>query len=255
MDRNCRTIIVVPLYRNFLSPSEAISIHRCYEVWSEKYEICVVSPEGVDMHEILKHYPKIKQRTVPTGWMASIAEYNKMLIGREFYSMFESYDYMLIYQSDCFVFEDRLQEWVDKGYDYVGAPWYFNIGEYQKFIGKILYALKIYHTDFFRWGRVGNGGLSLRKIKTFLQHLDHKKRFSSRAQKGRLNEDIYWSMVARELTKPTAAEAADFCGDMTPTICPQNVMAAHGWNKNNDTLHYWHSRMEKCGYSGTQFVE
>ena len=38
------------------------------------------------------------------------------------YSRFEKYEYMLIYQLDAFVFSDRLMEFVEAGYDYIGAP-------------------------------------------------------------------------------------------------------------------------------------
>ena len=28
---------------------------------------------------------------------------------------------MLIYQLDCYLFEDKIDEWCNKGYDYIGA--------------------------------------------------------------------------------------------------------------------------------------
>ena len=30
---------------------------------------------------------------------------------------------MLIHQLDAFVFEDKLMDWVKRGFDYIGAPW------------------------------------------------------------------------------------------------------------------------------------
>lgn len=63
---------------------------------------------------------------------------------------------MLIYQLDAWVFRDELEQWCKKGYDYVGAPWFegYHKPESEKIIG------------------VGNGGFSLRKIKSFLKVLN-----------------------------------------------------------------------------------
>ena len=61
-----------------------------------------------------------------------------------------------MYQLDCLVFSDRLEEWCGLDLDYIGAPWiqhkdapYAGMPEYE--------------------GKVGNGGLSLRKIESFLK--------------------------------------------------------------------------------------
>jgi hypothetical protein len=66
---------------------------------------------------------------------------------------------MLIYQLDAWVFKDDLMKWCNKGYDYIGAPWFEDFGSYEK--GKKLW-------------RVGNGGFSLRKIKYFCKVLSWK---------------------------------------------------------------------------------
>ncbi len=250
-----RTVIVIPLYKDTLSDTEHISIARCYELWAEKYDIVVVSPKGVDMSAIFSEFPLMQNTTVERQRMSSIAEYNKLLLSCDFYALFSAYEYMLIYQADCFVFNDDLERWLDGGYDYVGAPWYFALGfaaPLKRFAGSILYSLGIYHTNYFRWGKVGNGGLSLRKTQSFIDHFSRSPKLSKRAERGRLNEDIYWSLVAKEFKKPAAKLAAEFCGDMTPSICPENVMAAHGWNKNSVTIAYWKEKIEK---SGTYFVE
>ncbi len=240
--------IVVPLYRSELSANEMVSISRCYELWEGSYDIIVVAPEGVDMSGIAKKFPCIKFSIVDCTKMSSIAQYNKMLLSRDFYALFSGYDYILIYQADCYVFEDRLGEWLSKGYDYVGAPWYYGIDWFTKFSGSILRSLRIYHGGGFLWGQVGNGGFSLRKISAFTTHLESCKKFSKRASRGKLNEDVYWSLTAKGLKKPTAREAAHFAADMTPTICPHDVMAAHGWNKNQKTIEFWKEKINGIAF-------
>ena len=58
---------------------------------------------------------------------------------------------MLLYQPDAYVFKDELRDWCKKGYDYIGSPWFegwTKPSEPKRFKG------------------VGNGGFSLRNVKT-----------------------------------------------------------------------------------------
>ena len=79
--------------------------------------------------------------------------YSKLLCSLEFYESFASYDFVQIVQTDCWVFEDKLDHFAASGLDYVGAPWMKN-----GFEGKPEPEL---------W-KVGNGGFSLRKVSSFL---------------------------------------------------------------------------------------
>ena len=85
------------------------------------------------------------------------------MLSRNFYKRFYSYDYMLIYQLDAYVFKDELEYWCKKGYDYIGAPWLK------------LNKLKTMH-EFADPPAVGNGGFSLRNIKIAIEK--HPLRFS-----------------------------------------------------------------------------
>ena len=60
---------------------------------------------------------------------------------------------MLIYQLDGWVFRDELDEWISKGYEYLGAPFFVQDGKKQIPV-------------------VGNGGVSLRKIDAILRVLN-----------------------------------------------------------------------------------
>lgn len=91
----------------------------------------------------------------------SVKSYNELMLSVDFYRSFREYQYMLIYQLDAFVFEDQLEYWCNKGYDYIGAPW--------------IKANKKFHPT------CGNGGFSLRKIDSFIQLLEsspNKRLFS-----------------------------------------------------------------------------
>ena len=96
--------------------------------------------------------------------LASTDSYNQLMMSSWFYRNFLDFDYILIYQSDCWVFHDSLDTWCASGYSYIGAPWF---GSLQKF------------TSYIRYVGVGNGGLSLRSIHdsiVVLENLDHYRK-------------------------------------------------------------------------------
>ncbi len=239
MALNSSCAVVIPLYRKELSELEHISLARSIEVWGETYDTIVLCPESLDLSELQQLYPTIQARRVADDAMLSIAHYNRLLLSRDFYALFSDYSYILIYQTDCYVFSDNLAHWIAKGYDYVGAPWHITHCPLKRLVASTLRRLRLYHTSWFMFNEVGNGGFSLRKVSAFLRHLDSMPKMSSRAKRGALNEDIYWSMEARELTKPSYHEAAHFCADMTPRHYPDDVMAVHGWNKSTETFEFW----------------
>ncbi len=65
------------------------------------------------------------------------------MLSPTFYDAFQAYRYVLIYQLDALVFSDRLTEWCEMDWDYVGAPW-----------------LKCADSPWVGASRVGNGGFS-----------------------------------------------------------------------------------------------
>ncbi len=81
--------------------------------------------------------------------------YNELLLTEDFYQRFADYEYILIYQLDALVFSDQLLRWCSKGYDYIGAPLI------HPRIGQVSYKFENY--------LCGNGGFSLRNVKSFIK--------------------------------------------------------------------------------------
>lgn len=79
--------------------------------------------------------------------------YSRLLCSLQFYQAFSDYDFIQLIQTDCWLFEDKLDHFAASGFDYLGAPWMKN-----GFEGKPEPEL---------W-KVGNGGFSLRKVSSFL---------------------------------------------------------------------------------------
>lgn len=151
-------VIVIPIYKQSPSESEKASFRQSCQVLSDR-PICIVTHSKLDISWYLntaKEWHVNPQRVdFDELYFEGIEGYNKLCLSVRFYKRFNSYKYMLIYQLDAYIFNDRLDYWCSQGYDYVGAPW-----------------SELKCNSIF--GLVGNGGFSLRRNKTFIRILHHR---------------------------------------------------------------------------------
>ena len=111
--------VVIPIYKEKLDDLEKISLAQCRKVL-KNYPIIFVAPEGKNFSYlepgdmVIQFHPQFFQ---------SVKSYSNLLMLPMFYEPFLSFDYMLIYQLDAFVFYDALEEFCQLSYDYIGAPW------------------------------------------------------------------------------------------------------------------------------------
>jgi Protein of unknown function (DUF5672) len=136
--------IAVPVYRTSLDADEAVSL-RHLQAHLDRYDTYLVAPDGLDVALDLpaKRFDFTTHR-----------DYSDLLISAPFYEAFAEYDFLLVHQLDCLVLSDELESWCERGFDYVGAPWVRRGPDGPFFAG------------------VGNGGLSLRRVETFLRVLE-----------------------------------------------------------------------------------
>ena len=148
--RSGTVAIVVPWYnRETLTPDEEISLRHlvCY---LGPYDRFIAAPEGLRVNR-----PGFEVMTFDISFFGSSAANKRLMLSRKFYEAFVDYEYILLYQLDALVFSDQLKEWCAHGFDYIGAPW-----------------IKCNDTPRVTVPRVGNGGLSLRKVESFLKVID-----------------------------------------------------------------------------------
>lgn len=142
-------------YKEHLSNDEIISLERCLKVFNTR-DIFMVVPDNLSTieYEAIALANNVKITFVKTSpiWFESISNYSKLLIQKNFYEFFKDYEYILIYQLDCFAFKDNLDYFVDLGYNYYGAAWL--------------------HNNLYKV--VGNGGLSLRNVKAFIENIEER---------------------------------------------------------------------------------
>lgn len=215
-----RIAVVIPFYKAEFNPLEERSLYQCNKVLKD-YDIIFALPEGL---EIKQKPSSVKIEEFDSEYFKNISGYNKLMLSPEFYERFLAYDYILIYQLDSFVFRDELKLWCEKGYDYIGAPWIAT----RNFISSLL---KPFNSSSIKkrkpiFYKVGNGGFSLRKTKSFFE-ISTKlgtEIEQQLARKGEIytNEDVFWSLKVPEFFPdfaiPDYKEAVGFAIDRKPKI-------------------------------------
>lgn len=264
--------IIIPVYQEDLSDYEKISVEQCFAILSN-YKIQFVCPK---LMEFGKFHTLQKMRAdfifLDDKNFKSIASYNYMLLSVWFYELFNDYKYILIYQLDSFVFQDDLNYWLEKGFSYIGAPWFKE---------------KISNSDEVAFDGVGNGGFSLRKVKDCIRILksskkvktlrdcifiDHNKFYISTLVNGlnryfkkhsfksinmdsRINEDKVFALAGERFKYfkiPSPQIASSFACEMHPDLLfnknkKQLPFGCHAWFKYD--LEFYIPFIEKYGYN------
>lgn len=216
-----KVAVVIPIYKNKLSKNEEVSLSQCIKILGD-HDIIFAGPK-----DLMPKYQNsgIKNEGFDASYFLDISGYNKLMLESHFYERFLKYDYILLYQLDAFVFKNELISWCNKGYDYIGAPWIAT----NSIISKILKPfnskrLKRRQPIFFK---VGNGGLSLRKTKTFFEISEKLKaeikiQLSEKKHEIYAIEDVFWSLkvptIFKDFSIPHYKEALKFAIDRKPAL-------------------------------------
>ena len=245
MKRN-KIIVIIPVYKSVLSDYDRISISRTCEVLASRDIVCI-HPEGLDVGEVSRAFPSLEFKSFPKAFFEGIMGYNRMMMSSDFYSAFLDYDYMLICQTDANIFRDELDDWCARRYDYVGAPW-LRRPVYDNPLLKICMRLSLWYKHFRGrkskqdlYNKIGNGGLSLRKVSSHYEATIEKSTLISdylaRKKKDHLyNEDVFWATEQPQFRYPSVEEALLFSFDKYPDLCfylmgGRLPMGCHAWFK------------------------
>jgi hypothetical protein len=271
-----KVTIVIPIWKSDLSHNEKISLQQALTIL-KRYKFSVATYKGLDISYVMSFFYRLGVKCdvvyFPSAYFKSINDYSRLMLSYRFYNAFRNYLYILIYQLDCFVFSNCLDEWIEKDFSYIGAPWlqgYQAATSQSEVIG------------------VGNGGLSLRKVRDHLKvlrtfkyinsvkpYFDHiffsKKgtmagRFLLFLKQGTItnnffflfnnweaNEDIFWSRIAPRCPWYLVADqnsAALFSLEVQPKRFYEKTkvlpFGCHAWWTFD--LHFWKPHIEKYGY-------
>lgn len=168
--------IVVPVYKKNLVFYEQASLIQCVRVLGQRYDVCLVAPFGLDLSAYTSLCPgyKFKIKRLAKGFFEGIEGYNQLCKRWEFYNLFSDYQFILVYQLDCWVFSDNLEYFMSLGYDYIGAPW-----------------LEIdTKKNEVRITQCGNGGFSLRRVDKCIELC---KKYEGDINNESIPEDVFFS--------------------------------------------------------------
>jgi len=227
--------VVIPVYQASMTGAEQMSLRQCMNVLGN-YPVIVVKPAALDLSAFKQQYPSLTFQSFDNSFFTGVDAYNRLMVSVDFYKAFTAYEYILIYQLDAFVFRDELQEWCGKGYDYIGAP-SLHQPEFDCIPAEsardFAHALSTHRV-------VLNGGLSLRKISSFLRYLKIYNIFYP-AWIG--NEDMLFCQEATRLKPmklfmnlPEWREALHFAFEKSPAASyeltdHQLPFACHAWER------------------------
>lgn len=217
--------VVIPVYKVLPSESEIKSFKQCLAVLGD-YPIVLVTPLGLDTQfydEIAGD--KLTSFSFDKRYFLSTKGYSELLLSRLFYKNFISYTSILIYQLDAWVFRNELSYWCSLDYDYIGAPWLDAppIPSDKKPFINLSNLLK---------NKVGNGGLSLRKVKPHLKWAAWASFLFKFIPK---NEDIIWTLFV-PFKKPSVLKALSFAFELEPEKAynlngKKLPFGCHAWEK------------------------
>lgn len=257
--------IVIPIFKTELDQFEVISVNRCINILSD-YKIHFIGPEGLKLEFYKTNFPQVSEyRLFNPKYFKSIFGYNMLMLSPHFYNTFINFEFMLVYQTDCYVFEDKLLEWAKKDYDFIGGIWFENYRGNPDEGNKIWFP--------------GNGGLSLRKITSLynlliskkslgykklkdekrylkesgkfnffkwnlrlpLRLLGYKNNFNYLSKTYKENEDVFFmeaSVKYQKLRYPRVEEAISFSWDRHPEYLYKKnnelPFACHAWYRNEE---------------------
>lgn len=256
--------IVIPVYKEFLEPSERASLIQCFKILY-KYPFALVCSQNLNAKDYLsianKHSINLNIERFDSNFFLGIKGYNELMLSNQFYKRFITFKNILIYQLDCFIFRDNLQYWIKKNYDFIGAPWLslpwladcekdikFKILNRQPYFKKFFLRLKWFFNSTIRKKKlnVGNGGFSIRNVQLFYSITLKEDSIS-----WVYNEDIFWSIyvpLTHNFKIPSQKIALSFSFDAKPELAfkltsEKIPMGCHGWNRNDypyeNNLLFW----------------
>lgn len=242
-EKNQSYITVIPIYKERLSEDEASCVRRYVKVL-QGTPMAFLAPEHMDCSWYEEQFPTVGYEKFADRYFTGTKSYNHLMLWEGFYQRFldNGYAYMLVAQTDAVIWqeENRIPEFMEKGFDYYGAPWVpeRRIWEwtFEKKTGFPGFAIKCCKKEG-QGITMGNGGFSLRNIEKCIQ-LIHEFRFRKIYWFIKRNEDIFFGVFGRKnrcgFRLATVECGLEFAREYHLRECVEKgeiPFGVHGWQK------------------------
>jgi len=237
-------IVLIPVYKPRLDDQECFSLNYSLSILAENRKLVFIAPEALDQSFYNQNFPAIPIILFQNSYFDSIEGYNRLLLNPSFYQQFSDYEFLLILQTDAILLRDELDYWCAQPFDYVGAPWpdgyelFVNAGRFEGDNGK---QVKVH---------VGNGGLSLRRIRKTVQLLDEFPEAVNVFSQTGSSEYLFFSVMgslSNDYIIPNEITASRFSLELKPAMYlklngGRLPMGGHAWWKYEPD--FWRTLLE-----------
>jgi hypothetical protein len=235
--------VLVPIYKSELDPLERYSLEYSLTTLKGR-NVIFIGPEELDRRYFIEHHGTIPFLSFESFNFQSILGYNRLLLSTEFYSRFTDYEFILILQTDAIILRDELDFWCSQPFDYIGAPWpdgyqlFVNAGRFEGENGRYVRAT------------VGNGGLSLRRVRKCLCLLEEFGDIVYLFDRTGSSEDLFFSVMgtlSNDFIAPNEITASRFSMELKPSYYyringGKLPMGGHAWWKSEPNFWLMHLR-------------
>lgn len=153
-----RCCVLVPLYRPFLTNTEALSLVATHRRAEGKAALLLLHPP--ELAGFVQHlrswfaYRGLDGQTFeslqcPAPYFRGVSAYSSLLLSEAFYAQLSGYEWLFIVQLDALLLSDQWPVWLDSAYSYIGPPWFVGLDQPRLPLRPL---------------GGGNGGFSLRRV-------------------------------------------------------------------------------------------
>jgi len=203
-----KCVALIPIYKAALNSAEERNVLQSLE--NLKGQNCVplwLAPKSIDRGYYQALAPGLQFSFHDPAWFSSVSSYSRLLLSDVFYHEYSCFEFLLILQTDAVILKPSLNHWLDKPYDYIGAPWLR--GWEMELPIRCGSKLESWPCRAF----IGNGGLSLRRTSKILELLNGFPEAREMWLKIGHPEDLLIAMLASisdSMVIPTIGTAARF---------------------------------------------
>jgi Protein of unknown function (DUF5672) len=224
--------VVIPIYKQHFNTDEIFSVKKSLSHLAG-HDVYWVAPASLDIRAYQHMFGIDRVERFDDHYFANIAGYNRLLVSTLFYERFLNYEYMLICQPDAVVLKPELHIWLNKSYDYIGAPWPKGYS----------FTIQTKHIPIEEGvtctAFVGNGGLSLRRNRACISLIQEFDDVSDNWHTHGHAEDLFFAFVgtlSQNFLLPNIMTAANFSHDIDPRYLQkltnhQLPFGVHAWEK------------------------
>lgn len=257
-----KVAVIIPVYQKNLSDDEQLSLYHARK-YLGAHQVLFMAPDKYQFPTEIGLKKTDRVEYFPHEHFLSVKNYSSLLLTPAFYERFLEHEYIFIYQLDGLVFKDDLEKWCDYGYSYVGAPWRYSLVSLAT------------HPNWKFLNIVGNGGVSLRKVRDhinilhkFEQHActsttlkeffiklvslqTHSQWLQSNPTSYPFNEDGFWSLEAPKYSSEFSIAPVEIASQFALEKYPEYFsnkynngllpFAAHAWAKYDRG--WWEARL------------